>query len=221
MIKEIKTSFQLIRYGYGLKSSIFLTVAFLCLAFLLAVASGGNLNQNSWMESYFILITVLWPLQVLYSTGASKMVQSSVWKKKLETSMPVLTSVVSFLLMYLVVLGLKAMQLGLGWRNTETIVHELVLDAALILLLMLYSAVAYKLFVLSFVLFMISFFGFTIISNMLYSTGFFVEIPLWAGVALGFLAIAVGGVLEYGISLLCYRIPFSKNAQLAGLRKYM
>lgn len=221
MMKDFKTGLRLMRYGYGLKSSILLMLVFLGIGVLMAVTGSSFTHKRGWMESFFILITALWPIQLLNSMGVSKMLLSSVWKKKLETTIPVAVNVAFQLLLYLLVLGLKAMQLGLGWRRAEEITYELLLDAFLILLIMVYTAIAYKLFILSTVLFMIAFFGFTTVSSLLFSADFYLEIPLWAAAGSGFLAILIGAVLEYAVSCLCYRLPFSKMAQMAGLRKYL
>lgn len=219
MIAELKMGFKMLRYAYGIRSSIGCSLLFL----LLGIA-GSMLPAemgNMWLDSYVILVVCMWPIQMLYSLSVSNMVQSSPWKKRLQTSVLTFVNLISFLLLYLLVLFIKWVQLTNGLRDMDRVIFELLFDGVLILIMMVFNGTSYKVFVTSTVVFIVLVIGISISGNFLYNFKLFQAIPLWAAVSFGFAAIAVGAVLQHVIALALYKKPISKLAQMAKLRKQL
>ncbi|MGN0353228.1 MAG: hypothetical protein ACI4ES_16430 [Roseburia sp.] len=220
MIKQLKMGFKLMKYAYGLKSCLIAGAFFMVL---------GILQEYFWeignqaTGALFILITAMWPLQLLYSINAANVTQASPCKKKIQTSVSAITGFVSFLLMYLVVLGIFWMKYKTQTITEEQAVMRLIMLNISIVVLMIYMAVALKYFWVSTVVFLIVFmattFGFQIVSYNCPEC--FGGISIEAASLMGVAAVVLGTFLQYGISILLYKKPVSKYSQIASLRKKM
>ena len=87
MIKQLRMGFNLLRYTHGIKTC----VGFGAVMFLIGV--GMELCFSAPMEGvsfsvggYFVLITAMWPLQLLISMNVPEFVVTSPWKKRIQTS---------------------------------------------------------------------------------------------------------------------------------------
>lgn len=222
MIKQIKMGIQTMRYTYGIGMSVAFMIMFLVLGILLNV-----LSKDSGAGNVFILVTGMWPVQLINSLPVSGMVQTSPWKKALETSVPALVGFASFLLCYLLVLVFALV--GRSYAEESDMAElagSLIMGGAVVFFLMVYCGFAYKFFVSATMIFIIVFLGGTyFLSNggPLYEVFLHLlsDMPLYGAILIGLLEIAVGALVQYGISLLVYRKPMSKKAQIRSLQKYM
>lgn len=218
MIKQIKVGFQMLQYGFGIKMCLAFMGFFLLVGLLLSFLP----IESGVQSSFFILVNGLWASQLIYSLGVSNLVQTSPWKKRMETSVPALVSFAGSTLLYLIMVILRLPYYVSAGRQAEMpyVTKELIIGGMILLVLMLYMGMAYKLFVISTVLFFVTFIGITLaynISPVWIST----ELSFGAAVGIGFLEIAAGALGQYGISLLVYKFPPSKKAQMRGLQKWM
>lgn len=218
MIESIKMGIRLLRYTWGIKTSICMAGVFLLIGFGTAFFPLGFSGQIS---SYMLLMVALWPAQMLWSLCTARVVQTSPWGRRMQTLVPAVINVLGFCAMYLLVLGVKAVQYSSGRATAEEITFELLQNALWLLLLMLYYGMAFKMFVLSTGMFLTGFMVITGITITLRSLGVLAAVPLWAAVLCGFAALFFGGVLQYGLLLLTYKLPPSKGAQFKGVQKYM
>lgn len=219
MMREFKVSLKMLRYAYGVKSSAAFSVLFLILG--LAMSLMPKNFGNIWMGSYLVMTVAMWPIQMHYSLGASNMVLASPMRKSLQTKATVLLNALFFFLVYMLVLLVKLLQITANMRGANEIQMELLLDAVLIICIMVFNGVSYKLFVVSTVLFIGAVMCISGVVAIMQFGQITVQIPVWAAVLSGFAAIIVGGLLQYGLTLLFDKYPISKNAQMAGLRKQL
>ena len=206
----------MMKYGFGTKLSTAMGILFLLLGLTIGFLTGHG--GNAWV---FYIMVAMWPIQLMYSLGVSGLVASSPWKKALETWVPTAISFLGLLACYLLMLvfTLPGVETS-DAKGRATIASELIFSGVMAMILMLYCGTAYKHFVLSTVLFFIMIYGMFFVMEII-GSGFAEGISISAATVIGLLEIVVGAFLQYGVSLLLYRYPLAKRAQLRALQKYM
>lgn len=203
----------MLRYTFGIKSSLGLGGVFFVLGILFHGTGGPG--------SYLILTGGLWIVQLLYSLPVSGMVQTSPWKKELQTSGITIVSFFSFLFFYLI----DAVLLLLFEQQKANMIGPwLVIDGMVIFFLMIYCGFAYKFFIVSTILFLVSYFGMCSVQRIKVSNHIYTwinSISLVQGAVIGFVLIVLGALVQYAASCLVYKCPLDKNGQLRGLQKFM
>lgn len=224
MIKQLKMGFKMLRYTHGIKTCvIWMIVIFLFGILLEWSASGENVSFNQ-IGIYFMMMIAIWPLQLLVSLNVSNVVAASPWKKRIQTSVMALVSVVAFLFAYLLVIVIEAVKLAKGMILEEDFTFFILWAAFFAGVLMIYMAFSSKYFVVSTIGFVISMSVLScIVSVRTYTNIGILHISMHPAlvILIGVLIIVAGSLLEYGISLLLYKIPVSKYAQMNSLRKKM
>lgn len=216
MIEKIKISMKLLRYTYGKKMAIAMTIP-LGLIGLLPL-----LNPELGITSIFCLLIIgMWPVQLLFSLSASGLVLSSKRKKELQIAGPVLLSFGSMVLLYSICLLILAPRMiRADGMELQKISFEIIAYALEAVVIMIYCGAAYKFMTVS----CICFFGAYIVLLTGYRIGiryWQTNIPLWAAIMIGFVLLALGGIAQYGISKLLYKRPVDKRAQVRTLQKYL
>lgn len=220
MIRQFKLGIRLMRYAFGVKMCAGFAILFFLLGILLSfisarygiVSSGGGL---------FLIMPGMWLLQLLFSLVSAGMVQASPWSRPLQTSIQILVGFVGFAASYVVIILLKLPLLpGASEEMRQSIVAELLLDALLAVVVMIYFGTANKFFVTSTVVFVVLFLGLTSVYAMLLFPAAS-RLSFGAAAAIGGACLIVGAFLQYGLLVLVYKYPPSKKAQLRSLQKYM
>lgn len=217
MIKQIKMGIKMMRYGYGLKMSIgfvaFFVLAGITLSFVSETAPGG---------AYMIMVAGMWPDQMICSLGTANFVRSSPWKRSAETAAPTLLGFLNFLACYLIVFLTCLLRFAAGAQESAAIAGDMIIVGTLTALMMVFCGMAYKYMVAATIIFFAAYLMLVTFSNMFKL--WLVEhssMPFFAGALIGLAEIVAGAVAEYAITCVLYKRPMSKNAQFAGLRKYL
>lgn len=219
MIRQFKLGIRLMRYAFGVK----LCAGFAILFFLMGILMSFVSAKYGIMASagLFLIMPGMWLLQLLFSLVSAGMVQASPWNRSLQTSIQTLVGFVGFAASYVVIILLKLPMLsGASTEMRQSIAAELLLDALLAVVVMIYFGTANKFFVTSTVVFLVLFLGLTSVYGMLLfpaASG----LSFGAAAAIGGVCLIVGAFLQYGLSVLVYKYPPSKKAQLRSLQKYM
>ena len=117
MIKRLKLGLQMLRYTFGIKTCAIMGIFFLAIGILMELLP-QPVNSSGTL---FISLTGMWTIQLTYSLGVSNLVRSSKWAKAMETSIPALVGLVSFLVTYLLVLCLNLPYLSTADEETMQI----------------------------------------------------------------------------------------------------
>lgn len=227
MINNLKLGVRVLRYGYGIGMSLIQGALFLLMGglfFVMDVTSFGSAFQRGFFGNFMFMCIGMLPAQVLYSLSAVSMVQASPMKKKLQTAVPTAITWVSMTFLYLVTALMRGIVVLMQPERLSEVCIELVALGVIIAFLMLYTGVAYKYFLAITIFFALSFWLIFFYRSWMISwwnlfgtnenTFSFV-----LAVVTGLTCIAAGGIGEYLLSLLVYRAPMSKMAQMAPLRK--
>lgn len=215
MIKKIKLGMRMLRYCFGLKSNLIGMGIFFALGLLTCLLPGDRS-----LPSFFLMVVVIWPVQMIYSLSVSDMIGTSPRRKAMQTSIPALISAAVAVPVFLLVAVLAFSQRSEGTAKSAILVCALYAFAILI-----YAGVVYKFFIAStigfcmFCLMMGRIQYLRLTSESLQA--FFDTLPYGAAVGIGLLMILAGVLAEYAVSLLIYRFPLAKRAQMRGLQKTM
>lgn len=223
MIKNWKLGMKSLKYAYGIKMNVLVGIAFLALAGVMYITKGQMMSGLG--GDYMLMCAALLPTQMIYSLSASNMVQASTVRKKMQTSVPAMVTYGNMVLVYLVMILIRLVTVFGHPERTDRIGGDLVVMAGMMLLFMVYTGAAYKYFMLSVAMVIVTVLIISpynnIVENDLFSWVFFSR--GWRGIvlsaALGLLLLTAGGLLQYLVSLLVYKKPMSKMAQAAPLRK--
>lgn len=219
MIKNMKLGIQMLRHAYGLKSTTFMGIAFLILG-TGAYALGENMKMAFLGEYMFMCVGML-PAQMLFSLSASNMIQASPVKKKMQTTVPALITWGCMMILYLVLTAVRAVMILNRPEEAGMAGFRCIVMAVMMMLLMVYIGVAYKYFLSSIVMILLAVLFLNsgegiLLQTKIFGAGSLGFIP---AAGLGIVILAAGGLLQYLISLLFYKVPISKMAQAAPLRR--
>lgn len=218
MINKIKTGIMLCRYGFSFKSNVAGALIFMVLGIVMQI---NMINGMSFLGSMYIVLSAVFMYQLICSVTISTMIQTSGYKKQLQTLIPTITSVPFMMLMYTVcVIMYYFMKSG----SEEYAIKNLLLTAIFVFFMEIYTGTAYKYFVVSLGVMLVSIYAFMFNSDRIMEMLMTVLSSLslnsfGAVIVIGYVAIIVGGVLEYLLSCLFYKKPLSKLAFGAALKK--
>lgn len=220
MIRQIKIGLKLLRYSHGVRLSI--SIAAVLVMFAMAIEFVPVFKYSRILGDYLILANGMWLIQLLYSINFASLVQTSRWKKKLQTSVPAIVGFSGYALSYLFIIIIKLPGfVGADAGQRADISAMLFMDAVIGAGMMIYSGMAYKFFIPSTIIFFVMFY------RWYYSTGSGmsnmpqIDLPVWEAAGAGYLILVAGAMLQYGMTRLLYRFPLDKRGQGRGLHKYM
>ena len=224
MINDLKLGFKLMKYGHSAKLSIIGSIVLAVFGLVFCVISIAV--SVSFPGGYFLMMSVLLLLQLISTVNAANLVQTSPMKKKLQTSVPALFSVLLMLAAYLFNVVVAAISACAKPEAIKFFCTQIISTAVIMGVIMLYYGVVYKYFVAStvgfFIIFMFVYPSYS--GNELYWS-FMPFAESWQNFVLtaviGLGIILVCGVLQYLISLAVYKAPISKRALGARLRSQM
>lgn len=224
MIKQFKMGFKMLRYAHGIKSCIVWCFITFLMGVLLEIGAVEENVGGNHVAIYLVMMIAIWPLQLLVSLNVPNVVASSPWKKKIQTSVMALISVFTFLISYIVVVSIEGIKYSIGRTRAEDFTSYVIWAACFAMVLMLYMAFSMKYFVVSTIGFIVVMSSTSIIVSLRQYTDleiFHKTFHPAVTILLGGVLIVVGALLEYGVSLLIYKAPVSKYAQMNSLRKKM
>ncbi len=225
MVNDLKLAVKSLNYAYNLKVTV--TVGMVVVLLCIMILIFGNPEAHFYFYGiYFLVVVGIFPVQLLYSLNASNMVQASSVRKRMQTSAPAALIFASMAAGYLVAALILGVRVLLRPQMGADAGRLLLSAVAFMVAIMLYTAIAYKYFIFATMCFVFTFVGLLNVGGSRV-VGLFlsrlggVEIPYLFAFLLGLAAIAAGAALNYLISLLVYKVPVSKKAQTASLRKEM
>lgn len=224
MMNNFKLGIKMLRYGSGLVSMMVCGVIFFVLGLLIYI--WDKTFENAGLSGdVLMMVLVMFPAQIIYSLSVSNLVQSSPVKKRMQTSVPATVTCFCVIALYLLLSLINGIMIIRHPEYIRAICVETVTMAVFVAFIMISIAVAYKHFWMSFidgfaVYYMISA-RMTIVEKFQFeifgsNAGSFV-----LALVIGLIIIVLGGIGQYGVSLLVYKAPMSKYAQSAAVRKEM
>ncbi len=223
MIKDFRLGIRMLKYAHAVKSSMIIAGVMIIVGGFMTAINFVSGDVAGFPGGYFTMLSSLFLVQMLSSVSISNLAQTSPARKRLQTSVPTVMNLVFMSIAFLITVAEEYVCILLKPEETQRIAEQLLFTAVIMGVVILYTAVAYKLFVLGTVFFVALFvpsYAFLLTGSgrvrLWESNGLFLQISL-----LGFAIIVLSCLLQYGISLALYRLPLSKRAQAATLRKQL
>lgn len=225
MMNELKLSFQMMKYAYGIKMNMVACGIMLLLGWTLEIITHGT----SWVWGIFILAAPIYGVQFLYCTSLSDMVVSSPYRKRLQTSMPAMITFISNLPIFTLEVIFRMICIRNYPQDEEKILLGLLVMSLMNLMFGIYVALAFKYFVASMVIIMVvsSIIGMLISMIRIFGEEY-TEIlhGLWfmnQGTVIGiaYFMVCLTAAAQYLVSLAIHKKPLSKRAQGASMKKYL
>lgn len=218
MINDMKKGIKLMRYAYGLKMTCIQAVAFTAVGLFLIL---GRVDGSfGIVGGFFWLCNPILPAQLLYSLNVTQLMQASPMRKLMQTSIPAIINTAGMVLIYLLeVLLLGA--ISLAEPEQAAVMGGALMNMAIMAgLLLVYLGVCYKYFVAAtlclvptMVIWMQG--GMRNLGNLSGKA----DIAFGPAALIGLGIVLLGGLAGYLLTLLFYKVPLSKMAQAAPLRK--
>jgi hypothetical protein len=216
MFNQIKLGIKLWKYAISAKSQIVCAILFFLLGVMVEIGDQGT----SMIGGYYIVLSSVFIIQLIVSVDFSTMVQASPYKKKLQTSIPVLVSTPVMLVTY-TFLALLSLHFFLTASEEEScleIKSGLLAVGVLLCLTSIYMGICFKYFLAAMVLLWVVITMSTVVGETI-SADVTANVPMAAIVAAGYVLILLGQFLAYLISRLAYRKDLSKYAFGAAMRR--
>lgn len=216
--RKWKFAFKCMKYSYNLKINLICAGIFIAIGVLYE-----TMDLVKGMGGYLLIVVSMYPAQILYSVCGSQLVQSSPYKKALMTSMPTMLTLCSGLLSYVLLVVLEGVRMIIKPETADQSISTILMAGILLLILDIYVGIVYKYFWVSMMLMCISIVGiYSNISFILRSRQFTQLLSgcsLPVAIVVGLCLALLGSLLQYGISLLVYKKPVSKQAIYGMMRQ--
>ena len=224
MINDLKLGIKLMRYAYAVKTNVALAILMVALGVVMTLGVNLSGEASKIPGGYVIMLAPMFLTQMLSSVSVTNMAQASSAKRRLQTSVPTAINLFSTLLGYVIVSIAEYICVAVLPERRGIICGELFFIAIISALLIIYASVAYKYFVISVILLTSAFSGSVYFKNLIgWGTKLFAGMKhlfaftLFAGIVI----IVAACVLHYFITLALYKVPMSKYAQAAPLRRQL
>lgn len=220
MIDNYKLGMKMLRYGSGLVGMMVCCSIFLVLGLAMNIGYASFGIAGSPGDIIFMIVA-MFPVQVIYSLSVSNLVQSSPAKKRMQTSVPTTVTCFNMIALCLVNWLCKGIAIIGHPEFIVTACSEMVTLAGFAVFVMLYTAMAYKYFWTSIIVYFFTLARLNAINQIQFGI-FDNNVSSFAlALVISLILIVLGGFGQYGISLLVYKAPMSKYAQSATVRKEM
>lgn len=232
-MKDLKKSFQLMTFGFKARTNLIMCGIFLVIGLLFEIGINLEIANNPegivWqpLGSVFLACMPLFGVQMLSSLTASSLVNTSPASRSLKTNRSFLAAGIVSLILFAVQVVMKTIICLLYPAAGSSVWLELVDYAAINALLLIFTAFLFRFFLATFLALYLAMFAFgTYAGYTAAMTGeeYFIMpfLPQFESPALYILLAAIilaaGLAAFYALSLLLYKIPYSKMAFGAGLK---
>lgn len=207
MLKKIKLGLSLVKYGFRPGTNLTMCILFIIIGLVVEVASKGT----NIIGGFYVLLTGMFVYQMIISMDLSCFVQTTKMKKALQTTVPVVTGTLLYLVIYTLLVIEKAILIKAYPENVNNLLGSSVLLIVLLFGAMVYTGFCYKYFVGGTIFYVI--YVMVSMPTVEVLVGRNIITPTFLGIVIfGYAAILLGGVVEYLLSCALYKKDISKFA---------
>ena len=226
MKNDLRKAFELMKFGICVNKGINIGVLVLFVVIGLVgetfyLATGFTMNYGFDLFAFLLIAVLSFPAQFMVTTDVSHVVQTSSYKKKIQTKMFAEVSLIT---------SLAAMTFLVFIRTIAGVVHpdlatklwnDIPIAGIMTMMVLIFTVIMYKYF-------WIAVFMMGISSRAGYLSvvkgpqdGLFAKVPVLGDIVIAYAFVLLGVGISYLISLALYKRPFSKAAFGAVMSKYV
>lgn len=218
MINDLKMGFKVIKYGLNFKANIFCMLLFLVLGSVMTF-----LMPTMPICGMYIGLGSMMVVQLIHSVAVSTAVQTSPYKKKLQTIIPAICGGIYLLIANTLNIGLQiAGMYIMKWELAE-ISNAILFSCGIMIIMMVYMGAALKLFWPSTIVFFVVFMIYFTLMNTTLDSMVMIEVvmimPIEMSILVSYAVVVVASILMYLIFLGTYKLEYSKTTWEAALRR--
>lgn len=206
MINDFKFGLKIIKYGLNVKMSLIVSVFLLIIGFLMDIAA-----PSAPINGLYVGIGGMFIVQVICSVSLSTMVQSSEYKRQIQTSVPVILCGAYLLVGNTISFLVKLAGMCFFELDLAEVSNGMVFNAVLMTIIALYMAGALKFFGIATGVFVVCYLAFSFLSNSVNYMEGVMLLPFEIAVVFSYVMIIVAMVLMYLLFLAMYKRDFSKQ----------
>ena len=229
-MKTLLTYFKMMKYALQAKLILVLTLFFFIFGIVFELLDFTRAGSSYSLAALYLALTGMYFFQLVFSSTVSKLVQSSPLKKKLQTSGPILASLILSLLVFATYVALRLFRITPQFlEENETTYAQayspILFMGVCIFVFFIYLSFSYKTFIFSLIFIGVTIigiigFGVTTTSLVTLSEKLLIDgnnpvLLITVSAALIF----IGAVIGYIVSLLLYKKPISDLAVRYALRQ--
>lgn len=213
MINDSIMGFRLTKYGLKVKLQLGMAAFFFAIGLFIDIMSKGS----SYIAGFYVVLAGMFIFQCIISMDASTLIQSSGYKKKIQTSFPYMAVIPLVTVFYTILAVAHGIMAGYpidGRTLTESYniqVAYLFAMSILLFITLLYFGICYKFFMVGMILLIATIMPLSMFISK-YEEWIFSTFSLSQVIILGYILIAVGFVVSVLLSKAFYRKPLSRLA---------
>lgn len=207
MFKKVKLGLSLVKYGFRPGTNLLMCILFLIIGLIVEVSTKGT----NLIGAFYLLLVAMFVFQMIISMDVSSFVQTSKMKKALQTTVPVVTGTVLYLVIFTFLVVEKTILIKVNPETEEELLANFVLLIVMVFGAMVYTGFCYKFFLTGTIFFCI-YVGATMTLVELIIRNGVIKPDFVTTVILGYVLIVLGGLVEYGLASLFYKKDLSKFA---------
>ena len=217
MIQDLKTGFKLAQYGAQFKQTMFSVV----LVFVLGIAFEVMSHGTSYVGCFYILLLSVFPMQLVFSTDVSTMIQTTKMKRKIQITIPLTMNFILMTIAYIVIAVIRVVELKMFPEDSGIMINNLLLIGVTAVIFLAYMGACFKYFLVSMILFIITFMVSYLPLFVIFTVKETAVFSLPVTLLIGYICILIGLAFQYLFLRLFYKKEMSKYAFGAQIRKLM
>lgn len=217
MIKELKKAFAIARYGLRFKTQIVFGLIFLAIGLLVDIFSRGS----TYLGGFYIVLSGMFIYQLIISMDGSTLIQSSSYKRKIQTKYPFLAVIPVTAVFFTIIVVIHSLMAFKTYPDISAVDNYnrqglyILTMGAMMMLTMIYFGICYKYFMVGMLLLFVMVMPLSTASSML--SNWAMEqgreiFKLYFCIPAAYILFAIGAVLMYVLSVALYKKPLSKLA---------
>ncbi|MCM1283110.1 MAG: hypothetical protein NC180_01955 [Muribaculaceae bacterium] len=225
MKDDFKMGLKLIKYGLSMKGNMAMCIIFFVVGLVLEcippMRTTYMRNSGFEMGALFMLCAMMFPAQMIISMDVGSLAQTSAYKKKLQTSIPVMVSGAGSLFSLTIIVLIRLVSVGLGGGVWE--LQDIFVIGVMDFLLLVYFGFVYKFFVPSLVILYVVMIGYSFTRGLLEAVisdnGWQLTLSPAASIICAYVLLLAGLGIQYLIMRAVYKREFSRAAFGAAIRR--
>lgn len=217
MIKDLKTGFKLMKYGAQYKSTMVSILIIAIAAVVFEITSHGT----NFLGAFYFLLLGIFPMQLIFSTDVSTMIQTTKMKRKIQITIPITVNAILMTVCFVAIAIIRAVEISKYPEDAPVMINSLIMLGITSMLFLAYMGAAFKHFIASMAIFMVLFMGSYIPLFVWASMAKKAIVSLPVALIICYIFIVIGLVLQYVFLRLFYKHQMSKYAFGAQIRKLM
>ena len=226
MKNDLRKAFELMKFGICVNKGINIGVLVLFVVIGLVgetfyLATGFTMNYGFDLFAFLVIAVLSCPTQFMVTTDVSHIVQTSSYKKKIQTKMYAEVSLIFSLIAMTMLIFTRVIASAVHPDLAAKLWNDIPIAGIMTMMVLIFTVIMYKYYWIA--VFMMGIGGragyLSVVKGP--QDGLFAKVPVLGDIVIAYAFVLLGVGISYLISLALYKRPFSKAAFGAVMSKYV